>query len=305
MIAGVLTLLRPPAPHAAERRSGSRSTGRCSASPAMRCFAVALDRLRHDQMVDRQSSATSCCSKCSPGLSFALAVLVPPARPADRAAALPAVRRRIRHQPIGQFRADHGRRRRGFRRHRGCPEADHLQLLRQHQQRGSDHLRGRAFDRAGQSDPGAGHALVRKPLPEEPRILLATIFPTACATCAKPHPRRNDRRDPRPRRSSGVARPRSRGDHRSGRVPHARDCRRKRSRTGASDTGLAQDYKSDICEATDKLFPIRVPLVPSRQAKSRSATCWSDRGRTARSRARTSRRRSRKSPSRSPAPSAP
>jgi hypothetical protein len=26
---------------------------------------------------------------------------------------------------------------------------------------------------------------------------------------------------------------------------------------------FAQDYKSDICEATDKLFPIRVPLIPS------------------------------------------
>jgi hypothetical protein len=26
---------------------------------------------------------------------------------------------------------------------------------------------------------------------------------------------------------------------------------------------FAQDYKSDICEPTDKLFPIRVPLIPS------------------------------------------
>jgi hypothetical protein len=26
---------------------------------------------------------------------------------------------------------------------------------------------------------------------------------------------------------------------------------------------FAQDYKSDICEPSDKLFPIRVPLVPS------------------------------------------
>ena len=26
---------------------------------------------------------------------------------------------------------------------------------------------------------------------------------------------------------------------------------------------LAQDYKSDICEASDRLFPIRVPLIPS------------------------------------------
>ena len=26
---------------------------------------------------------------------------------------------------------------------------------------------------------------------------------------------------------------------------------------------FAQDYKSDICEASDRLFPIRVPLVPS------------------------------------------
>lgn len=29
------------------------------------------------------------------------------------------------------------------------------------------------------------------------------------------------------------------------------------------ETHFAQDYKSDICEASDKLFPIRVPLVPS------------------------------------------
>jgi hypothetical protein len=28
-------------------------------------------------------------------------------------------------------------------------------------------------------------------------------------------------------------------------------------------TAFAQDYKSDICEPSDKLFPIRVPLVPS------------------------------------------
>src|SRR5207253_6875500 len=28
-------------------------------------------------------------------------------------------------------------------------------------------------------------------------------------------------------------------------------------------SAFAQDYKSDICEPTDKLFPIRVPLVPS------------------------------------------
>jgi hypothetical protein len=28
-------------------------------------------------------------------------------------------------------------------------------------------------------------------------------------------------------------------------------------------TSFAQDYKSDICEPSDKLFPIRVPLVPS------------------------------------------
>ncbi len=26
---------------------------------------------------------------------------------------------------------------------------------------------------------------------------------------------------------------------------------------------FAQDYKSDICEPSDRLFPIRVPLVPS------------------------------------------
>jgi hypothetical protein len=26
---------------------------------------------------------------------------------------------------------------------------------------------------------------------------------------------------------------------------------------------FAQDYKSDICEASDRLFPIRVPLIPS------------------------------------------
>ena len=28
-------------------------------------------------------------------------------------------------------------------------------------------------------------------------------------------------------------------------------------------TTFAQDYKSDICEPSDKLFPIRVPLIPS------------------------------------------
>jgi hypothetical protein len=28
-------------------------------------------------------------------------------------------------------------------------------------------------------------------------------------------------------------------------------------------TAFAQDYKSDICEPSDKIFPIRVPLVPS------------------------------------------
>jgi len=28
-------------------------------------------------------------------------------------------------------------------------------------------------------------------------------------------------------------------------------------------TAFAQDYKSDMCEPSDKLFPIRVPLIPS------------------------------------------
>jgi hypothetical protein len=28
-------------------------------------------------------------------------------------------------------------------------------------------------------------------------------------------------------------------------------------------TKLAEDYRSDICEPSDKVFPIRVPLVPS------------------------------------------
>jgi hypothetical protein len=28
-------------------------------------------------------------------------------------------------------------------------------------------------------------------------------------------------------------------------------------------TKLAEDYRSDICEPSDKIFPIRVPLVPS------------------------------------------
>jgi hypothetical protein len=28
-------------------------------------------------------------------------------------------------------------------------------------------------------------------------------------------------------------------------------------------TGFAQDYKSDICEPSDRQFPVRVPLVPS------------------------------------------
>jgi hypothetical protein len=28
-------------------------------------------------------------------------------------------------------------------------------------------------------------------------------------------------------------------------------------------SSFAEDYKSDICEASDRLFPIRVPLVPS------------------------------------------
>ena len=32
---------------------------------------------------------------------------------------------------------------------------------------------------------------------------------------------------------------------------------------GSITSVFAQDYKSDICEPSDRLFPIRVPLVPS------------------------------------------
>ena len=60
----------------------------------------------------------------------------------------------------------------------------------------------------------------------------------------------------RPRRARGA----QRGDRQRLRAER-RDVRRStRSRPGAAR--FAQDYKSDICEPSDKLFPIRVPLDP-------------------------------------------
>ena len=46
-----------------------------------------------------------------------------------------------------------------------------------------------------------------------------------------------------------------------------------RSRLGATSV-FAKDYKSDICEPSDRLFPIRVPLVPSSDQMSRLDICW-------------------------------
>ena len=62
---------------------------------------------------------------------------------------------------------------------------------------------------------------------------------------------------------------------------------------------LGEDYKSDICEGSDRVFPIRVPLVPSSGDEAPSAFSSSVRGPTGRCRAVTSRRRSRACPSRS------
>ena len=49
----------------------------------------------------------------------------------------------------------------------------------------------------------------------------------------------------------------------NGCVLRARGLVDRRSRKLAERAAFAQDYRSDICEPNDKLFPIRVPLVPS------------------------------------------
>ncbi len=69
---------------------------------------------------------------------------------------------------------------------------------------------------------------------------------------------------------------------------------------------LNEGFSNDLCEKSDRMFPLRVPLDPElrRLRGSRSASCSSARDPTARFRARTSKRRWPACRRRSPAPSA-
>ena len=100
---------RSPPPNTAERAAAADPMGAVRVSAATAVLRSHLDRSATISNGRSISSVTSCRSRLLAGLSFALAVLLPAARPADRPDALPPVRCRIRHQPFGELRPDHAR----------------------------------------------------------------------------------------------------------------------------------------------------------------------------------------------------
>ena len=247
-------------PEADANRStfGSRSAGRCSASPAMpRCAAF-----RSPATISNgrpAASGISCWSRCSPAFRSRSACCSCSSACSSRCSATGSTTPKSssadpRISPLITLAvaAD-------LRGHRRRPQADHLQLLRQHQQRGPDHLRRRAVDRDGQPDPGTDSALVGTEIPEEP-VPASRRFARGRPRHARNRfARRNARRNPGPdraRRALGA----KRGDRRRQGPQDPRRRRSRRSRTGARST---RAIPSDLCESSDRLFPLRVPLVPS------------------------------------------
>ena len=211
------------------------------------------------------------------GLSFGLAFLLPPARPADRAAALPPVRCRGRHRPLGQFRADHP-----WGRGRICSHRRRLKQL-VYNYYGNTSSEGPIIFAAALSTVLVNPiqewitALVRKPLPEEPRDPPRRASRHRSRPARDGQARRADRRDPRPHHQ-GRPHDAYRRDHRPGRVPRARHCPRRRSRSGRSrpsDGRIATKRSATRATSSSRSA---FPWSPAK-ARRRSATCSSDRGR--------------------------
>ena len=197
-----------------------------------------------------------------------------------------------RHQPLGQFRADHLVGRGDFRRRAGRGEADRLQLFGQQQQRRSDHLRCRARDDAGQPDPGPHPALVGAALPAQPFHPSRRPSRESSATCAKPLRSTNCSTTCSRRIEEGVRSVRSafiveRLDPRNPR----RDDRRGRGVARPPSTKATRATCANPRTACSRSAS-RSSRVP-KSMRSRSATSWSGRGPTARFPAARSRRLSR------------
>ena len=148
----------------------------------LRCLSIVCDYLKWST----HSFGQQLLVEIAAGISFALAVLV-----LQVGLLIALVRYRLYDaefviSQLGERRADHAGGGCRVRRHGGWPQADHLQLLWQHQQRRADHLCRGPFDGAGQPDPGARSALVRAPLSERISSCCATICPRLRATCARP-----------------------------------------------------------------------------------------------------------------------
>ena len=191
---------------------------------------------------------------------------LPAARPADRPDALPAVRCRSRHQPVGQLRADHAGGRRGVRGDRGGLKQSSTIIP--------------ATAAAGPVIFAAALAtMLVNPIQERITRWSENRFQKQLVILRDDFPMR-----PRPARDR-LARAKcwtkcSRGS--SGRPDHAQRRDRRRARAhdartvdprgrGMAEDQAEQDYTDDICDPTDRLFPIRVPLCRAQATRSRSA----------------------------------
>ena len=134
-------------------------------------------------MVDASSFGNQLLVEMLAGVSLALGVLRAPARPADRAAPLSALRRRIDHQPNREHRHRHPRsgcRFRGGDGRHHHPDAEHLS---QQPDAGGDGRRGARGD-VHRTAPPQGRRLGRKAISTRTCSSSSTGFPKRCATCA-------------------------------------------------------------------------------------------------------------------------
>ena len=129
MIVAVLIAAALPAGRPNRATFGSRSAGRCSASAATRCCAESRSPATIFKWSTGSFGNQLLLEIARRDFASRSAVLVLQFGLLDRAASLPLVRRRGRHQPLGQFRADHAGRRDHFRRRRRRIEAGHPTII--------------------------------------------------------------------------------------------------------------------------------------------------------------------------------
>ena len=222
--------------------------------------ALPLDRRRQLQMVGKQFRTSAAC-RTEAGISFALAVLV-----LQFGLLVALVRYRLYDAEFVISKSANIAlitrwRRGGVRGYRRWAEADHLQLLRKHRQRRAGHLRRGAFNGARQPDPGACSALVGTAFPDATCSCFATTCPKSRATCGRRLPSATCSTRSSPASIAASARCVALLIV-NGCVLRARGLSIDEVEAWRTST-FAQDYKRDMCEPSDKLFPIRVHLVPS------------------------------------------